>query len=773
MTKKVNLKLEFDTNSRIVTRYVRNHGEQTLAQLLGFYPARSLEPIPEAYMELTLDHFQLEPFIIPAGKGVPYGGEISVRSKAAGIGSALNEIRDESSLADEGGMLAAATASAEEFKEKLTDREAVTSAYQYELGQIGRFLRNGLSVMIQCDKILTEHIYRYVCDLAGKDALIDNVAITQGMEGKVPPPSPEDALSSAIKNLKDKEVLVLRSLEIFDTPQWIEVLYEGISGPKKPQMLGFIDPSIDIKKVLMDRFAVRIGLIGLRRYFEPERPSSGFVVDRLITSEERNRFQRYDAEKLFKNVAGLNPIQFRDAMRYVAAEMVTGKEDKKIFDLIRLFKTSNSAEIEIPEIDFDQIGGYDSVKDELKRIIALISGQIPNMSEAEQKRLIPRGFIFHGPPGTGKTLFAKAIANEMNATIQMVSGPEVMDKYVGQSESNLRQIFATARRNAPSIIFFDEFDSIAGKRTAGGDGGSRANNAVVAQLLTELDGFREDQTVLVIGTSNRLDIIDEALLRPSRLKPIQIGQPDPAARLEVAKLHAKDFGVLTILTELYQIVFDYLQIWETNSESLPEGLLNELFAYHSAYQTRNQLESEMITFQAHLVELFKFIKGSEKSMMQDKDREAEALPVEPIDSPLNATRRQIELLCAKYGIDPAKISEDDKLSNKDDQLSAGLQTTIQQDIRDLLLSVNNLGAEQGRLSDDQASKQSANRFINDLMLLISEYTEGFNNDEIRAIFQEASLEHHLEGRLVTPRYLGMKIGMIIKRREQRNTKHLV
>ena len=152
-----------------------------------------------------------------------------------------------------------------------------------------------------------------------------------------------------------------------------------------------------------------------------------------------------------------------------------------------------------------------------------------------------RGFIFHGPPGTGKTLFAKAIANAMNATIQMVSGPEIMDMWVGKSESNLRRLFTVARRNAPAVIFFDEFDSIASQRSGSADGGSRASNAVVAQLLTELDGFRADQDLLVIGTTNRLDIIDEALLRPSRFQPIHIPLPDKAARRKIAAIHARTF----------------------------------------------------------------------------------------------------------------------------------------------------------------------------------------------------------------------------------------
>jgi transitional endoplasmic reticulum ATPase len=156
---------------------------------------------------------------------------------------------------------------------------------------------------------------------------------------------------------------------------------------------------------------------------------------------------------------------------------------------------------------------------------------------------MPRGFIFHGPPGTGKTLFAKAVATAMDATILVVSGPEVTDMYVGESERKVREIFAEARRNAPAIVVFDEFDSIASRRSGREDGGSRAGNAIVAQLLTEMDGFRAEVPVLIIGTTNRLDIIDDALLRPSRFKAIRIGLPDDAARKEIARVHARRFHV--------------------------------------------------------------------------------------------------------------------------------------------------------------------------------------------------------------------------------------
>jgi transitional endoplasmic reticulum ATPase len=107
--------------------------------------------------------------------------------------------------------------------------------------------------------------------------------------------------------------------------------------------------------------------------------------------------------------------------------------------------------------------------------------------------------------------------------------------YVGESERKLRELFAEARRNAPAVLVFDEFDSIAGRRTGRDDGGSRAGNAIVAQLLTELDGFRPEVPVLIIGTTNRIDIIDDALLRPSRFRPIKIDLPDPVARKAIAR----------------------------------------------------------------------------------------------------------------------------------------------------------------------------------------------------------------------------------------------
>jgi len=228
---------------------------------------------------------------------------------------------------------------------------------------------------------------------------------------------------------------------------------------------------------------------------------------------------------------------------------------QRLYESIRVFKAQTSEQFVIPDVSMDDIGGYEDVKALLSRATKLLSGAYRLPDETLGRELIPRGFLFHGPPGTGKTLFAKAIANQMNATIRVVSGPEVTDMYVGESERKLRAVFAEARRNAPSVVVFDEFDSIAARRSGRDDGGSRAGNALVAQILTEMDGFRPDVPMLVIGTTNRLNLIDEALLRPSRFQPIAIGLPDEAARRRIAEVHARHFrievskGLLDVVAE--------------------------------------------------------------------------------------------------------------------------------------------------------------------------------------------------------------------------------
>ncbi|MFC4541848.1 AAA family ATPase [Halosolutus amylolyticus] len=183
---------------------------------------------------------------------------------------------------------------------------------------------------------------------------------------------------------------------------------------------------------------------------------------------------------------------------------------------------------------YEDIGGLD---EELELVREMI--ELP-LSEPELFQRLgvepPSGVLLYGPPGTGKTLIARAVANEVDAYFETISGPEIMSKYKGESEEQLRETFERAHENAPSIVFFDEIDSIAGTRDDDGD----AENRIVGQLLTLMDGLDPRGEVIVIGATNRVDAIDTALRRGGRFdREIQIGVPDEAGRKEILEVHTR------------------------------------------------------------------------------------------------------------------------------------------------------------------------------------------------------------------------------------------
>ena len=192
--------------------------------------------------------------------------------------------------------------------------------------------------------------------------------------------------------------------------------------------------------------------------------------------------------------------------------------------------------VESPNIHWNDIGGLDEVKKELKEAI-----EWPLKKPAMFKRMgikPPRGILLYGPPGTGKTLLAKAVATESESNFISVRGPELLSKWVGESEKGIRETFRKARQAAPCIIFFDEVDSIAPKR--GSYLGSNATETVVNQILTEMDGLEELKDVVVIAATNRPDMVDPALLRPGRFdRLIQVGIPDKETRKKIFEVHLK------------------------------------------------------------------------------------------------------------------------------------------------------------------------------------------------------------------------------------------
>ncbi|WP_050033651.1 CDC48 family AAA ATPase [Halorubrum halophilum] len=194
--------------------------------------------------------------------------------------------------------------------------------------------------------------------------------------------------------------------------------------------------------------------------------------------------------------------------------------------------------VEVPDVSWEQVGGLEDTKERLRETIQWPL-EYPEVFE-ELDMQAAKGVLMYGPPGTGKTLLAKAVANEAESNFISIKGPELLNKFVGESEKGVREVFSKARENAPTIVFFDEIDSIATERGKN-SGDSGVGERVVSQLLTELDGLESLEDVVVIATTNRPDLIDSALLRPGRLdRHVHVPVPDEDARRKILEVHTRN-----------------------------------------------------------------------------------------------------------------------------------------------------------------------------------------------------------------------------------------
>ena len=193
--------------------------------------------------------------------------------------------------------------------------------------------------------------------------------------------------------------------------------------------------------------------------------------------------------------------------------------------------------VEIPDVTWDQVGGLEDVKEELREAVEWPL-KYPDLF-AQLNATPPKGLLLYGPPGTGKTLLAKAVAHESESNFISVKGPELLNKFVGESEKAVREVFRKARQASPCIIFFDEIDSVAPTRGSG-MGDSHATERVISQFLTEMDGLEELRNVIIVAATNRPDIIDSALLRPGRFdRLLFVPPPDVEARKQIFKIHTR------------------------------------------------------------------------------------------------------------------------------------------------------------------------------------------------------------------------------------------
>ncbi|MCK4326010.1 AAA family ATPase, partial [bacterium] len=194
--------------------------------------------------------------------------------------------------------------------------------------------------------------------------------------------------------------------------------------------------------------------------------------------------------------------------------------------------------VEVPDVKWSDVGGVEDIKKQLMETIEWPL-RYPDLF-TKARTTPPKGVLLYGVPGTGKTLVAKAVANESGVNFISVKGPALMSKYLGESEKGIREVFKKAKQASPTIIFFDEIDALVPIRGMGGGDSTHTTERVISQFLTELDGIEELKGVVVLGATNRFDMIDPAILRPGRFDLLlELPIPDEATRLEIFKIHTK------------------------------------------------------------------------------------------------------------------------------------------------------------------------------------------------------------------------------------------
>jgi cell division protease FtsH len=436
-----------------------------------------------------------------------------------------------------------------ELPAELSAFGAVDAAYPLELARCAGALRRRLPVLIECEKELAPYVYRSLRDRLKAEGTRCLYLDGRGANDLPPPPPGAGLVAAMIHQIREivrgavgERIVVLPHLDILtagagfgtlgsEAREVIPLLYEN------PEVLwlGFKDPAFPLPAPIENLFPFRETILGTPR-------------DRLrylVTQREARKLGNgLDPYALYKHVSGLNAVRLRRLL-----QSLTG-EDYPIDPapaLAQLRSATLTNDVELPQVDLARdIGGYGAVKDRLgAEILAILAAKDALSDPAQIERiesLIPRGMIFWGPPGTGKTLFAKAMATALGAAVTIVSGPELKSKWVGESEHNLRAVFMKARQSAPAVIVFDELDSFAGARGRF-EGGSGVEHSMVNQLLTEMDGFRKEELVFVVGTTNFVESLDHALMRPGRFEfVLHIPYPNADDRRAILAVHDARLG---------------------------------------------------------------------------------------------------------------------------------------------------------------------------------------------------------------------------------------
>ncbi len=373
-----------------------------------------------------------------------------------------------------------------------------------------------------------------------------------------------------------------------------------IVAPAQRGVMVQANPNV-FKQGLLGRAIVKGDIISLGGVRRRKRTMSGSPFEDIFNFNEM-------FEEAF--VGGFGSLRFivADTNPKGAAVIVTENTDLKVSS-----KAVEVTEEKVPDVTYEDIGGLD---EEVTKIREMVELPLKNPELFERLGISPpKGVLLHGPPGTGKTLLAKAVANESNANFLLVNGPELTSKFYGETEKRIRDLFEEAEKNAPSIIFIDEIDSLAPKRE---ETFGEVERRMVSQLLTMMDGLKSRGKVIVIGATNRPNALDPALRRPGRFdREIVIGVPNKEGRLKILKIHTRNMPIVGRLhpsiigTELINVIETEIkksnlskEQAEKEIESLDKKRGNESFL--SELKNKINFIERKIQKLKNIIELFKY-----------------------------------------------------------------------------------------------------------------------------------------------------------------------
>lgn len=500
---------------------------------------------------------------------------------------------------------------------------AVSVAHQKEIEEISRYLSFSQSVLVLCEKSLSKPIFSKL----GEDARLS-------IQKLVLEDSPEPSTSIAIQLADRLSVqigeafegnhilaishldLIAASSEHVTRPELNNVIY-WLSEFPSVTILAFWDPFYPVPGIIENFFSHQVSL----QHFDRE------LIWKLISKKEAKKISCGEhlsiasQQKLYQYFAGRTVIELRRVLRTIMDpelgfsdldyaetdnDCLESEAGKEVFHFIRTQISAHHTHLD--EV-MREIPGYQFLQEELELKIIKpmrIRNAPPSLHALKiADRLIPRGLILHGPAGTGKTQWAKWLSRAINATLTIVNGPELKGKYVGETEERIRKIFARARRTAPSVILMDEIDALTPRRE-----GSESNfeASMVAQFLTEMDGLHKNETILIIGTTNRIHAVDRAFLRPGRFGMLfEVGYPDAEARRAILDYYFKEHGFLS----------------EVEEEALREKAISTLVSLTEGPLDKEELENREKYMYAHIRHrnLSDFLEDAGPLMQQKLEQE--------------------------------------------------------------------------------------------------------------------------------------------------------